>query len=753
MVEKRNEKMLADLKKVYVESIMMYLETGEFKTPINIAFMTAYDFIHDISNGDALDKGNAKLYEYYKAMLREYAVKAMIKIKGKTKLDLIKEFSIQCKNYTILAYWMSLAFDILDSYIKKIKGLPLVSISLKIFEEEVIEKVIKLVADNIFEQLHAEKEGANVDMEIIRNCAKYFKIHKMSNPSLIRVGHEIIWDGKDSPESFKKTFDEQYIKTTIEHFSVEATKWIAMMSCPEYCEKALELMRTEEANAAAFLSKDSTNELLNTLGDAVITKHVKILVNKEHTGANDLIEQNRVKELKMLTSLLSRKPQTFIHVIEKLSSFVSNKMKSLAKDTELIKDHINYVIKLISLKKELDTLVKEGFLDTKEFAFASDKAIQEFFVEHDYIPQYLAKYIDYQMRVGLKGKEEKEKLEIISSAFNIFRLLKSKDTFGEVHKQLYGKRLLQGSSISDDDEDKLINLMKIELGVAFVSPFTQMSKDIKTSKEIADQFKEIKSKNQYEGPEVNVKVITSGVWPNEENYGCKMPPELHSMSKRFEDFYKLQHTGRNLKWLASQGDCEILATLGDKNYTLILTLYQTSILMLFQDSPILTYGEVKQMTNLPEEILYEHIYNMINPKMGRLLIKERGKDRNLLLTEKLTLNTNYKNASLRVSLLPSAVSRRPDPEDSKKGDSESKQQEELLKQLAKRRAAILQSTIVKIMKGRRTLGHNDLIIEVIKLILEFKPTPAMIKQEIEYLIEADYLKRDEKIISQYIYVP
>jgi hypothetical protein len=48
------------------------------------------------------------------------------------------------------------------------------------------------------------------------------------------------------------------------------------------------------------------------------------------------------------------------------------------------------------------------------------------------------------------------------------------------------------------------------------------------------------------------------------------------------------------------------------------------------------------------------------------------------------------------------------------------------------------------MKGRRQERHNELITETIKLINAFKPDPVLIKQQIEWLIENEYLMRDEK---------
>lgn len=64
------------------------------------------------------------------------------------------------------------------------------------------------------------------------------------------------------------------------------------------------------------------------------------------------------------------------------------------------------------------------------------------------------------------------------------------------------------------------------------------------------------------------------------------------------------------------------------------------------------------------------------------------------------------------------------------------------KELAKLRSTIIQTQIVKIMKGRRKEKHNELITEVIKQIVSFRPDPIMIKQQIEWLIESDYLTRD-----------
>ena len=59
--------------------------------------------------------------------------------------------------------------------------------------------------------------------------------------------------------------------------------------------------------------------------------------------------------------------------------------------------------------------------------------------------------------------------------------------------------------------------------------------------------------------------------------------------------------------------------------------------------------------------------------------------------------------------------------------------------------------IVRIMKSRKRLSHNDLISELLSQ-LKYPAKVVELKKRIESLIERDYLKRDENDSACYCYL-
>ena len=74
------------------------------------------------------------------------------------------------------------------------------------------------------------------------------------------------------------------------------------------------------------------------------------------------------------------------------------------------------------------------------------------------------------------------------------------------------------------------------------------------------------------------------------------------------------------------------------------------------------------------------------------------------------------------------------------------------KRVEEDRSIAIEAAIVRIMKARKRLAHTQLVAEVIKQLIFFKPEPRTVKRRIEHLIDREYLERDEDQPNHYRYL-
>lgn len=171
----------------------------------------------------------------------------------------------------------------------------------------------------------------------------------------------------------------------------------------------------------------------------------------------------------------------------------------------------------------------------------------------------------------------------------------------DIHFQDLAKRLLVGKSASVDAEKSMLSKLKQECGGGFTSKLEGMFKDMELSKDINIAFKQncgdLDSKD-YINIDLTVNILTMGYWPTYPVMDVTMPAQLVEYQNIFTKFYLAKHSGRKLQWQPTLGHCVLKARFDQGLKDLQVSLFQSLILLLFNECDTLSLEEIKLACNI-----------------------------------------------------------------------------------------------------------------------------------------------------------
>ncbi|MPC31871.1 Cullin-3 [Portunus trituberculatus] len=170
---------------------------------------------------------------------------------------------------------------------------------------------------------------------------------------------------------------------------------------------------------------------------------------------------------------------------------------------------------------------------------------------------------------------------------------------------------------------------------------------------------------------------------------------------------------------------------GPKKHIIQVSTYQMVILMLFNTRDKLTYEEIQSETDIPDRDLVRALQSLALGKPAQRVLLKTPKTKEIESSHEFTVNDSFTSKLYRVKIQAVAA----------KGESEPERKETRSKVDEDRKHEI-EAAIVRIMKARRRMTHNNLVAEVTdQLKSRFLPSPILIKKRIESLIEREYLAR------------
>jgi len=577
--------------------------------------------------------------------------------------------------------------------------------------------------------------------------------------------------GLDRRDVYEEDFESHFLKQSAEFYMIESQKFLEENSASSYIHKVEARINEEAERATHYLDESTEQRIVEVVEEQLIRRHMKTIVEMEGSGVVHMLKNNRMEDLACMYKLFGRVSDGHKTIGEAVSKYLREEGKALvtqATDEQSQQTNaVTYIQNLLELKDRFDDFLSKSFSTDRYFKQVISGDFEYFLNLNQKSPEFLSLFIDDKLKKGVKGLSDSEVEKLLDKSMILFRYLQEKDAFEEYYKRHLARRLLNQKSASDDSEKMMISKLKSECGCQFTSKLEGMFKDMTVSNTINDEFKthlQNTGKNLH-GVDLSVRVLTTGFWP-----GQNQPPPIvlsripASAFDVFKNFYLGKHSGRILTLQPSAGTADLNAkfygsskkpteddesgeiqppSVNEKKHILNVTTYQMVILLLFNTRDQLTYEEIQTETSIPERDLMRALQPLSVGKQQQRILAKTPKTREIQPTHSFKVNDSFSSSFHRVKIQQAST---------RQGEAEP-ERNETRKKVDEDRKHEIEACIVRIMKARKHMNHNQLVSEVVEqLNKRFQPSPIVIKKRIEGLIEREYMKRSDQDRKTYIYL-
>ncbi|RVE67444.1 hypothetical protein OJAV_G00103300 [Oryzias javanicus] len=532
---------------------------------------------------------------------------------------------------------------------------------------------------------------------------------------------------------YQDSFEQRFLEETNRLYAAEGQRLMQEREVPEYLHHVNKRLEEEADRVITYLDQSTQKPLIATVEKQLLGEHLTATLQK---GLTQLLDENRIQDLSLLYQLFSRVRggvQVLLqHWIEYIKAFGSTIVINPEKDKTMVQE-------LLDFKDKVDHIIDVCFIRNEKFVNAMKEAFETFINKRPNKPaELIAKHVDSKLRAGNKEATDEELEKMLDKIMIIFRFIYGKDVFEAFYKKDLAKRLLVGKSASVDAEKSMLSKLKHECGAAFTSKLEGMFKDMELSKDIMVQFKQYMQCQNIPGNiELTVNILTMGYWPTYVPMEVHLPPEMVRLQEIFKTFYLGKHSGRKLQWQSTLGHCVLKAEFKEGKKELQVSLFQTLVLLMFNEGEEFSLEEIKLATGIEDSELRRTLQSLACGK-ARVLTKT-PKSKDVEDGDKFSCNNDFKHKLFRIKI--NQIQMKETVEE----------QASTTERVFQDRQYQIDAAIVRIMKMRKTLSHNLLMSEVYNQ-LKFPVKPADLKKRIESLIDRDYMERDKENSNQYNYV-
>ncbi|KAI0769864.1 Cullin-domain-containing protein [Fomes fomentarius] len=587
------------------------------------------------------------------------------------------------------------------------------------------------LAGAILRLIERQRNGETIDQGLVKKVVDSFVSLGLDESDINKVSYEVYRDHLENP----------FLEATEKYYQQESKAFLSENSVADYLKKAEERLREEEDRVERYMNTNTRKALINKCEHVLIREHAELMWE----SFQGLLDYDKDEDLQRMYALLSRIPEGLEPLRKKFEEHV--KRAGLAAVAKLVGeggaaadvDPKAYVDALLEVHQKNSETVTRSFRGEAGFVASLDKACREFVNRNAATgtsttksPELLAKHADALLRKNNKMAEEEDLEGALNKVMILFKYIDDKDVFQSFYTTKLSKRLIHGVSASDEAEASMISKLKEACGFEYTNKLQRMFTDMSLSKDLTDNFKERMQQN-HDDMDITFSIMVLGTnfWPlNPPTHDFIIPQDILPTYTRFSQYYQQKHSGRKLTWLWNYSKNELRTNYLNQKYILMTSSWQMAVLLQYNNNDTLSLDELVSATAISKDILKQVLAVLLKAK---ILVNEE--------TDQYDLNPNFKSKKIRINLnMPIKAEQKAESTD-------------VLKTVDEDRKYVIQATIVRIMKARKTMKNQALIQEVIQQISQrFTPKIPDIKKAIDHLLEKEYIERVEGTRDTFAYV-
>lgn len=686
-----------------------------------------------------------KLYAEIKKLFESH-VQSLYETVSAPGVDLLPVYHKHWSQFSSGSMYLNLLFGYLNQHMKKQKAdfsdispyisfcsdageeiMEIGALALDIWKKKMIEPMKVELVRQLLAEIHKDRNGDITHENIVHDAIHSF------------VGVQE-YQTKGALHLYEDIFEKPLLQETGDYYKREAAELHGACTCSTYIQKVDVRIQDEDLRSRKFLHPVSYSRVIRECEARLVEDYIPYLQGE----CRQMVKDEKTDDLSRMYKLLKHIPSGLHVMVFELQQHISQTGLTVIKSVGINSGPAPYIEALLEIYRKFHKLISITFHADSAFLSALDKACSTIVnYRHDpkrscKSPELLAKYCDSILKKSTKRMADAELDETLSDIIVIFKYIDDKDIFQKFYSKMLAKRLIHNLSVSMDAEESMISKLKHACGHEYTNRLHQMFTDMSISADLNSSFSNfLTNTGVVLGQSFSLLVLKSNSWPLGQTSVSPLtiPSQLVKSVQMFEEYYNGQFSGRKLTWLQHLSSGEVRVAYLKRPYFITVTMYQMTVILLFNDRTSISFSDISASTQLLDKELKRTLQSLVDAK----LIEKSKEEDDTQCTFSLNMNFSNKRTKLKIT---AAVQRETQQES-----------EQTLSSVDNDRKMYLQAAIVRVMKSRKVLKHNNLIQEVISQAQSrFTPNISMIKKCIEALIDKQYLERRDGNKEEYSYV-